>query len=464
MPSINGLLQIGSNALTTQQKAIDITGDNIANVNTPGYSRQRLNMVQATPVRVYGTTISMGVQAEQKIQRFHDQFTTAQLNSENQSLGSWDAQNTALQKVETAFDDVSGYGLSGAMSNFWNAWQNLANNPSGQIERTSLLSASQNLTSTFNQVSGALKSAQDDLNRNVTDTVDNVNQIASQIAELNGKISQVEVTGHDANNYLDERDQLVFNLSNLVGINSFEDGNGNMTISVGDGKPLVEGTSTWQLSTAGNGGVQDVYWQDSSGNTQDITSKISGGTLQGSIEARDVTIQGYQDRLNTLAGSIISQVNALHSTGYGLDASQPQIDFFTGSDASTISVNSVIQNDPNRIAAASDAAAVPGDNSMAIDIANLQNNLTMSGNTTTFDDYYASLVGDVGSDVQNAGLNLDHQTSMVQNLRNYQQEVSGVSLDEEMVNLIQYQHAYNAAAKLITTTSDMLDTIIGMIQ
>jgi flagellar hook-associated protein 1 FlgK len=183
------------------------------------------------------------------------------------------------------------------------------------------------------------------------------------------------------------------------------------------------------------------------------------------METRDVVINDYMTRLDTLAGAIIQEVNALHNdaitpSGFGLDGSQN--DFFTGSNAGDIAVNSDILADVNLIAAAGDAAALPGDNSVAIAIANLQSALTMSGGSASFDDYYTTLVGDVGSDVQTANLNYDHQSSMIQHLENYREEVSGVSLDEEMVNLVKFQHAYNAAARLITVTDEMMETIISI--
>jgi flagellar hook-associated protein 1 FlgK len=459
MPNIAGLLYIGRNALVTQQKAIDITGNNIANVNTPGYSRQRLNMEQSTPIRDLNTTMSTGVRAQQKIQRFYDQFTTNQLNSENENLGRWEAQKTALGKIEVLFDEVTGYGLSEAMSGYWTAWQDLSNNPSGHVERTNLLSAAQYLTSTFNQLSGNIADAQSDIDTNVVNIVDDVNRLASQIAELNTKITQVEVTGHNANDYRDQRDSAIFELSKLIDINSFEDGDGHATIMVGGGKPLVEGAFTWSLSTAEDEGVQKVYWEDSSDTAHDITDRIESGELKGWMETRDVVINDYMTRLDTLAGAIIQEVNALHNSGFGLDGSQN--DFFTGSNAGDIAVNSDIVADVNLIAAAGEANR-PGDNSVAIAIANLQSALTMSEGSASFDDYYTSLVGDVGSDVQTANLNYDHQTSMIQHLENYREEVSGVSLDEEMVNLVKFQHAYNAAARLITVTDEMMDTIISI--
>ncbi len=461
MPNITGLLNIGNNALITQQKAIDITGNNIANVNTEGYSRQRLNMEQSSPVRDFNGTMSTGVTADRKIQRFYDQFTTAQLNTENESLGRWESQKTALEKVEVLFDDISGYGLSSAMSGFWDAWQDLSNNPSGHVERTTMLSAAQYLTTTFQQLSNNMTEAQEDINTNVTNIVDDINRTATQIAELNRKVAQVEVSGHNANDYRDQRDQLVYKLSEMIDLDSFEDGDGNITIMVGDGKPLVESTFTWNLTTQTTGGAENVYWEDSSGGLTDITNDIDSGELKGWIYSRDVVIEGYQTRLNELAAGFISEVNGVHASGYGLDGTNGR-NFFSGTDASDIAVDSAIEGNVDFIAAASTAAGLPGDNSTAIAIADLQNTLTMSTGSATFSDFYTALVGDVGGDVRSADLNYDHQTTMITHLQNYREEVSGVSLDEEMVNLVKFQHAYNAAAKLITTTDEMMDTIIGL--
>lgn len=463
MPNITGLLQIGRNALLTQQKAIDITGNNIANVNTPGYSRQRLNMEQSVPVRVLGTTMSTGVHAQQKIQRFHDQFIQAQLNNENQDLGRWEAQKTALEKVEVLFDEVSGYGLSTAMAGFWAGWHDLSNNPTGHVERTSMLSAGQYLATTFNQLSQNIANAQKDIDTGVVNVVDDINRMAGQIAELNRKVTQVEVTGHNANDYRDQRDMLVLNLSKLIAIDRFEDGNGSVTIMVGGGKPLVESTFTWDLTTRINeDGRQDVHWQDSSGGLQDITDRIASGELKGWLDARDTVIAGYLERLDRLAGEIIEAVNGIHAVSYGLDGGQ--VAFFAGNDAASMAVNPLIEQDVNRIAAAGEIEALPGDNRAAMDIADLQNALRIAGGTSTFDDYYIALVGDVGSDVRRADLNFGHQTAMIKHLQNYREEVAGVSLDEEMVNLIKYQHAYNAAARLITTTDELMQTLIGMIR
>lgn len=462
MPNINGILHIGRNALLTQQRAIDITGNNIANVDTPGYSRQRVNLVQTSPIRDNLGIASTGVSADPKIQRIYDQFVTAQLNTQNESFGRWQAQESTLEKVEVIFDEVSGYGLNSALSDFWAAWQDLANNPSGSVERNVMLSSGQYLTSIFNQLHGGLLQTQSDIDTEISSKIDQVNQITEQIAHLNLKIRQVEINGQNANEYRDQRDLALQNLSKLIDNESFEDGQGNLTITVGSGKPLVEGVKKWDLSTEGISGVSDIFWTDSSGNKTNITSSIAGGELKGYIESRDVIIEGYKNSLNDLAENIVIEVNNVHSIGVALDGNSGYNFFTAGTDASNISVDSRIVGDVNLIAAAGAGEDVPGGNQTALALAELQNSLTMSSNTATFDDHYNAMIGDIGHDVYTAEMNSEHETAMLQYLENYRDERSGVSLDEEMVNLVKHQHAYSAAAKLITTVDEMMETILTL--
>jgi flagellar hook-associated protein 1 FlgK len=461
MPSIYGLLNVGKTALLTQQKAIDITGNNIANVNTPGYSRQRLIIEQNDPIRVDGQTMSTGVSADSSIQRFYDQFINAQLTAEKQNLGRWESQKEALEKVELMFDESSGYGLSSAMNEFFNAWQDLSNNPSGVAERTTLVSNAQFLADSFNQASSSLNQLKEDIDDHVDDIVGNINDMADRIAELNLKVTQVEVGGYNANNFRDERDQLVYELSQLIDINSFEDGDGNIAVMVGNGKPLVEGASSWNLGTENNAGAQHVVWESSGGIMTDITGQISGGELKGWIEVRDVQIGAYLTDVDNLANRLMADVNALHVGSVDLTGATVTEPFFAGTGASDMVVSSVIAADTDRIGAAALGEGIPGGNSIAIAMANLQSSGSMPGGST-FNEFYNSFVGQVGADVQSATFNFSHQTTMVQNLENYRQQVSGVSLDEEMVNLVKFQHAYNAAARLITSADEMLDSLMSI--
>jgi flagellar hook-associated protein 1 FlgK len=151
MTNVYGMLEVGRTSLLVQQKAMDVTSNNISNVNTPGYSRQRLNMEQNEPIRYQGGQLGTGVRAQRKVQRLYDSFLSAQINNENQSLGRWEAQKKTLEKVELMVDESTGYGLNDVMAKFWNSWQELANNPSGYTERVTLLANSQVMSDTFNK-------------------------------------------------------------------------------------------------------------------------------------------------------------------------------------------------------------------------------------------------------------------------------------------------------------------------
>jgi len=469
MPDLNGILGIGKEALLAHQKAIDVTGHNIANANTPGYSRQRVNMETREPISVSPGQMGTGVRA-QEIQRVYDRFWGVQINNENQSLGRWEAQKGAFQRVEMIFDESTGYGLNQAMSEFWNSWHDLTNNPSGSAERVALLDKSEKLADNFNKIYTDLENIRKDLDQNIKGTTEEINLIADQIADLNQKISQTEVGGQNANDYRDERDLLLTHLSTMININSFENSDGKVTVLMGGGRPLVENVASWHLSTQPDAsGLQNIVLVDSEGQSNNVMDNISGGKLKGWIDVRDVVIPGYLTRLDNLSIAIMDEVNSIHQTGYGLtadpDTGYPftNIDFFSGSSASDMEVNSEIADDINKIAASGNSVGVPGDNSNAIAIANLQTELAMNDNTATFDDYYNSLVSNVGGGVQKASINYDHQSAIISHLDNYQQATSGVSLDEEMVNLVKFQHAYDAAAKLIVTVDEMMQAVINLV-
>ena len=462
---IYGMFNVASTALLTQQKALDVTANNIANVNTEGYSRQRVTMEQNEPVYYLGGTLGTGVQANQYILRVHDQFINAQLAESKSRSGQFEAELDVLEKAELMFDETTGYGLNDALSEFFNSWQELSNNPSGYTERAALISDTQNLTNIFQQLSEGLSEVQADCDISIESAVEEINTLSAEIAELNLKIAEVEAGGHSANEFKDKRDLALKELSTLIDVDSFEDGDGFLTVTTANGNTLVDRTRSWELTTHENAdSFEDVYWVSSAGTEVNITDDISSGKLKGWIEARDETVAGYKDQLNELAAAIIGEVNALHSTGTTLDATTTTgVAFFTGTDATNIEINIDIENDSNLIAAALSTESIPGGNGNAILIAELQNAETMSTNTATFDDFYTALVGNVGSDVAMAQTNSDHQEAVTLQLNTYREEVSGVNLDEEMVDLVQYQAAYNAAAKLVSAVDEMLQTLNNMV-
>jgi flagellar hook-associated protein 1 FlgK len=463
MSDINGIMNIAGQALMTQQQAISVTSHNIANVNTPGYSRQRLVMTTNTSLNSAIGPVGNGVSGD-AIQRIYDRFLNAQILNENQELGRWDAQKQAVESIEMIFNETGGSGLSEAMSEFWNAWQELTNNPTGPTERQILVTRGQILASTFNKLDSDLNQFQQDLDIAIQGTVTDINRLSEQLADLNQKIISAEAGTHTANDYRDQRDLVLKELSELIDINTFEDANGGVSVLVANGRPLVAGTALWQLSTETNpSGLQDVVWVDDVGNRVNISNDISGGKLKGWLETRDVVITDQLNRLDTLAQTLMTEVNNLHQSGFDLNGIGGQVFFDGTGTAADIEVNANIVGDHDWIAAASDMATVPGDNRNAIEIANLQHQLVMSGNTATFNDYYSSLVRDVGNEVLKSDSYHTHQSEMVAQLDNYRESISGVSLDEEMINLIKFQNAYAAAAKLVSTADELMQTVIQMI-
>ena len=561
MTDIYGVLSIGSKALLVQQKGIHVTGNNIANVNTPGYSRQRLNISSDVPISTSIGLLGSGVKAN-SVERVYQRFLGVQINNETDSLGKWQAYKDGLERVEMIFDESGGYGLNHAMSEFWNGWQDLTNNPSGSVERTILVAKGEMLATVFSKNYEDLQTIQRDIDILVAGATEDINRLSGNLVDLNEKIIQIESGGNTANDYRDQRDLVLKEFSELIDINSFETSNGGVTVSVGSGQVLVEGTHSYNLSTQVNDfGHRDVIWLDTENNSVTISDSIFGGKIRGWLDTRDLDIRNQLNRMDTLAQRLMEDVNTLHENGYGMDGSNGNA-FFTGAASATgvmdsllsitaeeggagnlsitlvaggtagsetvttdpitgdiqiaiedgvstrdqiatalaghtaiasvtpgaplntpwtldagsdrvtlsggasaagIEVNSAIVSDANLIAAAQSLGGVPGDNGNAIAIANLQNALTMNGNTVTFDSYYASQVSDVGLAVRQAGSYYEHQSQMVLQLENYRESISGVSIDEEMVNLIKFQNAYQAAAKLITTADEMMQTVLNMI-
>ena len=462
MSDIYGIMSLAGQALMTQQLAISVTSHNIANVNTPGYSRQQLIMTTNTPLDSSIGLIGNGVSGE-AIERIYDRFLSAQISNESQELGRWDAQKDAVELVEIIFNEADGSGLSQSMSKFWDAWQSLTNNPAGTTERQVLVTASQVLATTFNYLSSDLSQSRQDLDLAIQATVADINRLSEQLADLNEKIISSEAGSLSANDYRDQRDLVLKELSELIDTNTFEDANGAVSVLVANGRPLVTAGQFWQLSTETNAaGLQDVVWVDQAGNTTNITTDISGGKLKGYLEVRDGIIVDYINRLDTLAQTLMTDVNSAHQSGFALDGSAGEV-FFAGTGAADLEVNPNIAGNPVLVAAAADALTVPGDNRKAIEIANLQYQLVMSANTGTYNDYYSSLVRDAGNEVLISDAYYNHQSNMLAQLENQRESVSGVSLDEEMINLIKFQNAYTAAAKLITTADEMMQTILQMV-
>jgi len=463
MTHLFGVLSTGTSALLTQQRAINVTGNNIANVNTPGYSRQRIGLETAIPVATAAGMMSFGVVAR-GIERVYDRFLGVQIQDAGSKSGRWEAQQAALERVEALLDENGGWGLQAALSDFFGSWHDLALKPTGEVERTVAAAAAGRLAEAVRGRAEALEGLRRELDTDIASAVEQVNRLALQVAELNGKIARAELGGEAANDYRDRRDLVLKELSGWIDIRSCEAADGQVSVAVAGGRPLVESGNTWALRVEpGGDGHGRILWPDLDGGTTDITDAVRGGRIGGTLAVRDERLVAYRERLDELARGLLDAVNVVHAAGYGSDGTTGTA-LFTGTGAADLRLNPAVESDPRLLAASATAAGVPGNAENAMRLLALREAPLLRGGTATFEEAAQGLVSLVGFDVQQARAQAQHEGDMLGFLENRREAVSGVSLDEEMVNLLKYQAAYQAAAKLVSLADDMLDSLMSMVR
>ncbi|MBU1161899.1 MAG: flagellar hook-associated protein FlgK [Proteobacteria bacterium] len=596
MSGIGMVLNIATTALNAQQYGMGVTAQNIANVNTEGYSRQNPVLVAKQPLLYGGRLLGRGVDTEQ-VSRSVDQFIENKLMQEKSNMSSSSQMEKYMQVLEGFFNENSGTSISTMVSEFWNGWYDISNNPSGVSERISLYEQSVLLSEQFNALENYLIQLDTDLTGAVTSGIETINKITHEIAQVNGQIVSMEAN-NVANDLRDKRNTLLSELNEYLDVQAFEQSDGSLTVVAARGCTLVQGNSDYELEMGGTNGDR-VTWQNSSGSNVDITNYLTNGKLGGWLDMRDEIIAKNQLDLDALAKEFIWSVNRQHSQGVGLQgftsitgtyaATNPgaaitssglpyqnkvddsnktfniwlfdtngdpydsdtgttglqgnpititvtsgmttnelvtaidngtgvqasldsqnrlsiSIDtgeiatlgslafsddnsnvlaafgintFFTGSSAGGIEINDTIRLNKDFIAAAqvgNDGTMASGDNNNALAITDLQSAIMsisqwtcdrINGNiegsvNSTIEDYYHSMVGAIG--IVSASVSRDRSFGemMVNELSTIRDSISAVSLDEEMTNLIKFQHAYAAAAKLIGVADEMLNTLLGL--
>jgi flagellar hook-associated protein 1 len=459
---INRLVEIGKSALFTAQQAISVSGHNIANVNTPGFSRQQITLAENRPENGSPGQIGTGVHAE-SIRRSFDSFVEEQLLASRERLGEFTASRNALARLEPLFGDTNNIGIGAGLNEFFGALQDVATNPNDLSARTVFLSKATALASRINQSAADLTSAQEFLDRQVGQTVTDANRLTSQIADLNAKIAFAESSGQQANDLRDQRGVALAGLGELIEVSTIEDATGQLTVFAGRGHVLVDKERTYQLvgvPDLSNNGLLDVHYDAGAGSTTDLTPVIQSGRLKGVLDVRDQTIPSLRASLDTLASEVVSRVNQQHRLGFGLDGSTNQNLFVTtGTTASTIAVG---LSNVRQIAASSTAAGVPGNNANALALAGLRSTDVASFGNVTFQEYYSAIAGSFGSTAQGVDGNLRAQEILHDQLTSQRAAISGVSMDEELANLLQYQRSFEAASRMIVVADEMFQTILSI--
>ena len=459
-------LEIGRTGLTIYRVAQEVTGENIANVNTPGYSRQRVILDTSPPVTYNGFPLGTGVRIT-AVDRYYDSLLQQQLINAQTTQGFDTAKSTVLQQIEPSFNEVTNDGIGTAIVNYFNAWQDLSLNPGGVAERQVVMTRAQILADNFHAVSTSLNNAIATQNSALAPLVDTINNTLTNIAQLNDQIRNTQLVAGNANEIKDRRDQLVRDLSLQVGITFKENSDGTTDISLADnGMALVTGSKAGAFALdRANPASYSLQLTEPGGVLSPVST--NKGQLGAIFALRDSIIPGYLSQVDTLAKAIIDSVNTQHAAGFSPAGGTGQ-NFFTPQAAITgaaaafsidagLSISSI---------AASGNAALPGDNSNAYLMAGLASRplVTIAATSVTFSSYYGTLVTRVGSDVQAIKTTVSQDEAFTKQLSTLRESNSGVSLDEEMTNLIKYQRSYQASAKLITTATEMIDTVLAMIR
>ena len=453
MANLLATMSVGTGALAAEQGALEETANNIANVNTPGYSRKEPQFSENPPVILGPMTFGTGVSLE-NVSSIRDPILQLQIQQETGQQGQLDALLTGMKQVESQFTAQSS-DIESQLSGLFSSISQLSTDPASVPLRQGVLTAAANLASTFQITANNLTRQRTSLDQSVTQAVEQVNTLTQQIAKLNAQISSLENLHQDASTFIDQRDVAIGKLSGLIDVSEIRSDSG-ITLTTSNGTALVSGNLSFTLGTQPDvSGVQHILAQG-----KDITAEINSGQLGGLLEVRDQKIPALLSSLDTLAAGLANAFNGANAAGFDLNGN-PGGNLFTsppaGGQGAAASM-AVAITDPALLAASSDGSA--GSNGNLANFSSIHDQAIINGSTPSA--YYSNLIFGVGNDVANGSAELQSSQLILQQLQDQRGSISGVSLDEEAANLVQYQRAYDAAARVVDTVNQMLETVINM--
>ncbi len=472
MLGLYGTLNLGTRALQTHSQGLAIAGQNLANVNNPAYTRQRLQLQTSATISTPDGPQGTGVTSA-GIQRIHDSLLDRQIQNETSVSGFWNAQQGALRSTQWSLGEAlnsSTQGASGTggtnaaasstlgtdLTGLFNEFHTLAASPASLPNRQVLLAKAQNLAAQFNEVDQRLAGVHATLNETVTQGVGEANELLTSIAHLNEQIRRSEAGGTgSANDLRDSRQQKLEALAELTNFESVEDSDGQVNITVG-GELLVSGRQVLTPLVANDPGTGRVMVQTGTG----VALGLTGGSLQGTIDARDGALASSRSELDTLAKTLATEVNTLHRSGFNLQGGT-NADFFTGTTAADLAVNAALLGNPSLIQASGNATAA-GDNQVALALGRLAEQPQAALGGRTFAAAYAHNITGVSQTLANANTQVEDQALLAGLLQGRRSSISGVSIDEEMTDLMKYQKAFQASARIVSVVDQLLDEILSL--
>jgi len=477
LPGLNSVFDIARKGLRAGLEGLNVAGNNIANVNTEGYSQQRIEFKPSPsikhPTGIFGTgVVAAGVF------RARDRVVDSQFRRENLSLKENEIKENYLRQIETIFGEpVEQGGIRQVLNRFFNSFHELANAPEDGTVRTLVRENAKVLVTVMHRIDEQLTDLNKDLYMDLSDDINKLNQIGEKIATLNKQIVSIENIGKKANDLRDERDRALDELSEIGDLYYKEESSGSMNVSIAGRTLVSDGLQVAKFKIEEYLEGDDIKARILDETTEKEIS-LRNGELKGIMDIRNNIIPEYRSLVDILVSKLIEQVNVVHKNGVGLEGSEGggvphDNDFFTGTDAGTIDIADVIKQNLNYIAAAERKQSVdaqgnititgnPGDNKIALQIANIKSLLVFESNTISFDANLASIISKLGVETRTAADKVVAQNQILKEFTNLRDAVSGVSIDEELTNIIRYQRAYQASARVISSVDEMFQTLINM--
>ena len=486
MPSLTASVNIGLSGLQAAQGALSVIGHNITNVNTANYTRQRADLSAGASLRYGSLLFGSGVSLN-NVAGIRDKFLEMQITQSTSRESGAKTRYTAVEGISSVFEDDGTSGLTTLVEKYFAGIHQLAAAPEDNAVRTNLVGQARNLIDGLKSRYQLLEEQRAQANQSIKSSVDEVNTLTSQIAELNQRISGEPSPGADSDGR-DQRQTLVNKLATLVGIQVYESNDSQLQITLDSGAAvLVSGGHASTMSTAkGSGPIDDQVLVEMGGTSLNVTGKIKEGTIGANLDLRDTILIRYEDTLDEFAAGIVKETNLQHRLGYALDGTTIGLDFFQGAIANgadglptgvssadnyhgmvnLMAVNASIVANPSRIAAAG-VSGSPGDNKNALALGKLQDKLAVvdtdgdgAGDSGPFGTVISSLVNRIGTDVQSYDASTTTQENLLAALKTQRDSVSAVDLDEEATALISYQRGYQASAHFISVINTLTSQLL----
>lgn len=465
-------MNTGRTGMMAAKANITTTGHNITNSTTEGFSRQRVHNEANAPRSSHGKNLIGDGVTPKRTMRVNDEYLEKQVRNAGRDLANLEEKDMALKQTEDIFNEMGGEGLNRLMSKFFNEFRKLANEPENEAIRQSVRESTLSMANDFRRIRKEIGEVSRHIDSRIEGYAKEANDLGEQIRDLNLRIKQQEVGGLNPNDLLDRRDLALKKLASIVDVTSFKDKEGMVTVEIRGVGPLVVGAAAEKLEYFRAQGTEDgapensLQLRTSGSVSPTITASVKGGKLGGLLEVRDRTLSTVLGRLDELAYGITDSVNQIHRQGFTREGFQG-VDFFKPIEGGVerasefIDLSDAVKSNVNFIAAGAEPDA-PGDNRIAIALSGLQGMKLMNGGNATMDDYFNSIVSDVGVFTARNRENMNQSKDIVNQLGKLRDQISGVSIDEETTNLLQYQQVYDASAKVIQVADEMLKTVLEL--